>query len=451
MNLRDQQGSALILVLSMIIIFTILAGIILSAGLIQQRFVYKEVLRLQALYIAEAGVYHAMQKLRNNPFWETSNMRPEGFPCTVSLENVGGYYFIRSTVTVSNQQVTVRAKVVENPPPPFDVAIYLWDGASRLNVAGSTIINGDIEAGQWGVQQNTLGGIPFSGALRGVTRYQDEMHAPFFDDELLKRFIRRLDFILTFGETISRPDNKAGKSNIFLPGELPVYFVEGDLILSPADSILLSTPKIIAASGDLSLEGPLLYGNGMHFLAGNQLSVRGEVKGENGIFYSAKHLLIEKGAIAGGQFLARQGIHVDDDAYLLYPSFLYLGGATEELTGHIELAGTARVDGVLIQGYFPDAEKEVKGRIVIGKDAVVRGGIFNPYETELHGSVYGSVLTSRFYFYQSPTRYINWLLDAKIDVQLRPESFHVPLLFNPKPDLAVVSWDVDRQDVSKQE
>ncbi|MCA9173313.1 MAG: hypothetical protein KDB14_02375, partial [Planctomycetales bacterium] len=71
--------------------------------------------------------------------------------------------------------------------------------------------------------------------------------------------------------------------------------------------------------------------------------------------------------------------------------------------------------------------------------ATVRGLIWNAGQTVLAGSVFGTVATTQFYQYASPTAYVNWLIDAYVDVIGRPDRFHLPLGFVGVNTPAVVS------------
>ncbi len=451
MTIKSEQGSALVSVLTIVVILTIMVGTILSVETIQQRFIHRDVERLQLLYEAEAGVYRAMQLLRENPFLEVSDtllILTENLASIVSIESVGGYYHIRSTTGPPNdirqRQMVVLATVAERVPSEFRRAVYLWDKTSRLNVAGRTVINGDIEVGQRGVSQNTIAGIRYTGESNGVSRFNPEITPPFFDDRLLQRSLS--DFDRAISDSLQRINayakNAEVTSSVLLPGELPIYFVEGDLLLTPADSALLIHPLMVIASENLEIEGPLRYAAGSHFLAGNRVRLQGQIQGENGVFYGRQSLSTSDNTAISGQLLSRREIVIRDGSYVFYPSLLFLGGSVDDYTGTIDIQGKSIVEGSLIHGHLLEEPKEARGHIIIGKDALVIGGIYNPYGTELHGTVHGSVLTHHFFFYRSPTRYVNWLLDVSIDTALRPENFHVPLLFNANPDLIVIDWEV---------
>ncbi len=442
MNTPRETGSALVSVLSIITILTILVGIMLSAETMQYRFIGNNTRQLQARYTAEAGVFSALRLLRVDPlneFLDSTLVPAQGLKSNVSVEVFGGYYLVKSEAIEGEQKTVLLATVGERPPEIFRRAVYLWDRDSHLNIAGATVINGDIEVGRKGIRQRTLKGARFTGELNGVSVYNPEIQPAYFDDRLLKRSIGRFEHILGNGTE----DNVASpQSPPLLPGHFPVFFADGDLHVTAADSSLLSKPVIVAVSGNLILEGPIRFANRSHFLAGDQIILRGVVTGEHGIFYG-RHAVNTMGVTESkGQFISLGEISVRDSSYLAYPSMLFLAGSETGSTGNIEISGISQVNGSVIHDTMSEQLSDVRGRVLVGSEAIVRGSIFNPYETEIHGILYGSLVTHRLFFYKSPTRYINWLWDATIDVNYRPEGFILPLMFSVNPEYEVLSWEV---------
>ena len=447
-SLQGQDGSALISVLSVIVIFTVLAGTILSVDMVQHRFIHRDVDRLQAFYQAEAGVYAGMSLLRMHPYLQMTDSVltvVDGMTSTVSIEAVGGYYYVRAKAGERQNEVTLRARVGERPPPALDRAVYLWDPTSRLNVAGATRIVGPIDVGMRGVRQSSLAGVRYTGVLEGVSSYDPDIEPPYFDDGILKRSLSRYDALLAGHITEATVPRSDVPEELLLPHELPVITLDSDVFISSADSVLLSTSAIVIAQGNMHIAGPLSFAKGTHFLAGGELRLQGTVTGEDGVFYGRQRLLTEGPTYSSGQFFSRGHMAIQDSAYVAYPSLLFLGGLVEEQSGAIEVSGRAHVEGNLIHGRYQEPARDVRGRIIVRDSALVVGSIYNPYETELHGTVYGSVITHQFYFYRSPTRYINWLFDAEVYRALRPRAFHVPLLFHRTPALQVLSWDIDHR------
>jgi hypothetical protein len=82
-TLFDTQGSALVLVLVMVTVITTIVGAVLMGALLQLRLILREKHRLQAFYLAEAGIYKAIWHLCGNGgrdiFWRPDNETIELF------------------------------------------------------------------------------------------------------------------------------------------------------------------------------------------------------------------------------------------------------------------------------------------------------------------------------------------------------------------------------------
>ena len=168
----------------------------------------------------------------------------------------------------------------------------------------------------------------------------------------------------------------------------------------------------------------------------------GNISGENMLIYAGKSLQIGGGAELSTQAISGNDIIIRDQAYLRYPSMLYTSQefAAERQEIIIDIRDQAMVDGTII--YPVQSSNFTSGlfRVRVADQAVVRGGIYTLGQTELEGKVLGSVLTHQFYFYESPSSYINWLKDAEIDLSGRPENYVIPLGFSEHPEYQILDW-----------
>jgi len=160
------------------------------------------------------------------------------------------------------------------------------------------------------------------------------------------------------------------------------------------------------------------------------------------LIYAGKSLQIGGGAELSTQAISGNDIIIRDQAYLRYPSMLYTSQefAAERQEIIIDIRDQAMVDGTII--YPVQSSNFTSGlfRVRAADQAVVRGGIYTLGQTELEGKVLGSVLTHQFYFYESPSSYINWLKDAEIDLSGRPENYVIPLGFSEHPEYQILDW-----------
>ena len=128
---REENGSSLVVVLAMITILSTLAGAAMAVQLAQRRFFQADRNTIQAQYTAEAGLYAAIERLKEDNFWrplEKELSLPGHLSPIVSIDSFGGYLVLVSTGEEASRQVTIRALLGVAPPGEFDAAVYLWDG-----------------------------------------------------------------------------------------------------------------------------------------------------------------------------------------------------------------------------------------------------------------------------------------------------------------------------------
>ncbi len=73
--------------------------------------------------------------------------------------------------------------------------------------------------------------------------------------------------------------------------------------------------------------------------------------------------------------------------------------------------------------------KKDKTKISISKNSNLNGIIWSEAYVELLGSVNGSIATNLFYFYDPPTKYLNWLINAELIYDRNIHKQVLPLVF----------------------
>jgi hypothetical protein len=168
-----------------------------------------------------------------------------------------------------------------------------------------------------------------------------------------------------------------------------------------------------------------LIPDGSEFLSTGAITIRGKSRSDFALFYGAAGVTVDGTRELGGQFISKSRITFSGAAAVPYPSTAVL--LSEPSVGQIVLASGASFDGTLI--FEPTDVDRIPqhANILVSDDAIARGAIFNGAATEVGGEVIGSVVTKSFYFYSSPSTYVNWLYDSTIAVHDRPSSFLLPV------------------------
>ncbi len=212
---REQDGASLLVTLVMISVTAVIVSAVLMFHLAQYRFIRRDAHRVQSRYAAEAGIYAAMDRLQQNPFWTAQDeviVLPLEQESRVTMEHFGGYVLIQSVAQYRRSRTTVRALVGDVPPPAFHNAVMLWDFESSVHAAGHTRITGDIVVGQRGLRESTFKRRRFTGSIEGTVHKVPDLAAPHFNGHFLHRVMDRLDDVLdeppsdaTGSETEPRP------------------------------------------------------------------------------------------------------------------------------------------------------------------------------------------------------------------------------------------------------
>ncbi len=447
-SLKGENGSSLVSVLIVITIISFLVGCVMMGMILQNRFIQRDVDEIRNLYIAEAGLYHfladsTLPLIPKRGSIQVELMDGRGV-ATISAKPFGGFLSVTSSAGRDEQKETIRVLVGEQANHLFDYSIILGDTYSALNLAGTTSIKGDIATGPAGIKKSSFRGKRFEGSFNGRVKRAEESLFPEFDNAFFAREIEHCRSL------IKRPPEKAlllnpGKINLSkkkLPESRDMVFVDGNLELSASSVTGLPKDLTIVVTGNLTLKGQIKFESNSRFIAGDSLKIMGSVNGDHALFYAEQEITIDSKQPFSGQLLANGGVSILGKSYLKYPSVIYTNGTIENGTrgGRVKVSGESLIEGLMLIPEPGETITEDNMRLIAGKGTKIKGGIYNTAKSELHGEVAGSVLTMQFYFYRSPTAYINWLKDVVIDVKERPENYTVPLGFSETRRFEVLEW-----------
>jgi len=446
-NVGEEEGAALPSVLIIIVMISLMAGTVLMGLVVQGRFIQRDIDALKARYTAEGAVFQYLAALSRNEVPNKEIVLPDSSRAKVEAEQFGGFLKLTSTAGMGKARIKIQVLAGIGADSVFRDAVALGDISSALNLAGDMEIQGDIRTGRLGVKTTDFKGSVFSGTVDGNIHRADTSALPVFDKTLFQEEIRQFR-----AKTIARPSH----ARIITPGRYraeeirewtssdssAVIYIDGDVEIFSRKKISWPRPLTIIAGGNIMLRGDIAYRPFTKIISGDTLSLSGNITGSHGLFFADKKLSVEEDVSVSGQFIAGREISVGDQAYLKYPSLLYLETVSEETVrkGKIELTGRSRIDGIVIVPPPEAGRTEDRMKLTVGKEALVRGAIYNGARTELHGKILGSVSTFQFYFYHSPTAYINWIKDTRIDLSGRPSNFVVPLGFGKNENYRLLDW-----------
>jgi hypothetical protein len=424
--------------------------------LLQLRLILREKHRLQAFYLAEAGIYKAIWHLSGNGgkdiFWRPGNEAIEIFDNQMAASTVqqwGGFLQVSSTANVRRAGKSIRVLLGEQPPAPFQQAVFVGGVDYPLVVTGRNRIIGDVTVGPEGVKKGRIKGRDFEGEhlVDGKVIRQRRPQMPYFNPVMMETVLRK------YLEVLENPSgDQVFGGRTFVDGEMPPlaearnFYVHGDVQLNYSDAnTTIRGPGMISSAGNIVVQNHTKITGYMELIAAGKIIVEDEARLENCILFARQGIEVSGDGKIEGQLFSPGDIVLKERAVLSYPALVYSPGALRDQTwqGQISLQDQATVRGTVI--LFPNKKHhdETYDATIfsLGKNAKVVGAVYSRNHTSQQGTIYGTVITGQFFLYESPTIYLNWLQDAVTDRSQLPEGFLLPIGFNERPWLEVLKWE----------
>lgn len=297
---------------------------------------------------------------------------------------------------------TLKRAFLFAPKAPNPATLYLTETDKSLKITGKTILKGSLYIPERGIERAYIEDKNFEGDhLFYGTKEKSSKKLP-----LLKE--KYIDFSIT--EWL-KYENYTSLQEIY-----------SDSIFSfhePISYFFSAGPLYI---NDISLKGNLIIHSTDSIIIGPSASL------ENIILISPR-MRIEENFKGNFQAYVTEKMVLEPNVHLQYPSVILLNDKDDafhrEERPLIELNEKATLlGGVLITTTSPDFRKQPLFKIASGAEFV--GFAYIDGQTELSGSLLGSLYTKTFYLKTKAASYTNHLVDAKIDGTDIPDYFLFP-------------------------
>lgn len=144
----------------------------------------------------------------------------------------------------------------------------------------------------------------------------------------------------------------------------------------------------------------------------------------------APKITFESGFTGTLQAFASQGITLENNVTLNYPSVVCVNNETED-NSKIEIKKGCKITGAIV--LFGNKNEMIdKNSIEIGADGLLFGDIYCTGKLFLKSKVYGSVYTNRFFYKTESATYDNTIADIEINTTKRPNYFIAVPIFDSK-------------------
>lgn len=447
----QEEGSALVTVLFIAVIFSLSLLILLS--LLQQHsiFLHRKASFLTAKYQAEGGLFKALDYLNGLPQSEypfrsdTLMIQLSGEDSATSTYRIwGGYLSLTSSAEKRNTRYDFSTLAGRDNASWHQYALLLNPENFSLTVTGDTHLQGDVITGSAGVRKAAFRGRPYSGSrpvygkilktrqdLRPIPdrHYLDRLYE-YFRSQFSGKEIPALETVI---------ENNSLQVNLSESGEAGIYFATAQLLQMRPWKI--RGPGTIILTEPLSLDLPIQFSQQVALLSRESILLNNAVELRKALVYSPKEIVLENMQHFSGQLFSETAIILDNSQtseLSLVTVYAKNGNAYLRVRNH------SRVDGGL---FFLHQDSSLtsahsNGKIHIESTAHVDGLVYSDHLLTLEGSVAGTVITDRFHFYYSPTDYFNWINGGKIIHSERKEDFPMPLFFKKETNnLAALNYE----------
>ncbi|MFA5669459.1 MAG: hypothetical protein WC967_09445 [Balneolaceae bacterium] len=443
--LTNEEGSALITVLLITLILSLFIGSVLGGLYVQSQFIQQDINHTKALYKAEEGAmrYLSDQQGKEQLGISDSTTIVLADSSTVQIQRTlfGGYWLLRSSATVGKQQVQVAQLVGEVPDSIFNYAVALKDSTSSLNLILQTTLKGNVLLGREGIRSSNFKGDPFRGTFDGeVINTTMSQAFPLFDTLSVEQQLHSYETLFKGNQLQRFPEPNPSVLNTL--SESDTLFSSSSYEWELNEATKIPPNAVLFVNGNLYIRGEGKLGDFTQLVVKDTLVVDANIKGNHLLLYAGKRIEVRGESEMMAQLLTKGRVELSGRTYLRYPSGIYSSSSTfsGEQEEVIHLKDQTIVDGYVMFASEVNSFSQNQYRIRIEDEAIVRGSVYTQGQTELSGTVYGSVLTNQFFFYESPTNYINWLKNVVIDRKQRPAEYVVPIGFSDSTKFKVLDW-----------
>lgn len=462
LSCRD-EGLAFITVLILMLIVILIVSSVIFVGHLQYRFIRRDAIRLQAMYLAEAGIYQSLADDRefdvaagttasfHKPSAERTFRYPEGGTAQVIIHPWGGFLRLDSKVDLKGQTATVRALVGQKIPDAFGAAVILDRIDYPLVVAGETSITGDAYVGRNGVREGVIHTEPYKGAklVDGQIVKSDKSLFPEFDPNLLSQSLSDIEDLLKEPAKgrVYYNSLTIDTANDSLLGDGKNLFVYGDLNILQITAPNTIPSCTLTVAGNLNVYANIRFSPWTALAAGKAIHLAG-CQFSKVLLMAHDSIHIASGCSGDAQLLSRGKIVLEGGANLTWPSLVYVETdepAKDIFRPRIVLEPGSRIVGSVILWSPRKTSIQEQDLFVIHKGAEVHGLVFTNDWLDISGTVSGCAAAGSIYLYVSPTTYVNWMYNAVINRTQLESDFVLPIGFAGSSDYTEISWQQLKQ------
>ena len=410
--LKLKSGALQLTLFISIIIAVLLMGFVLLLHS-HKRFQVQTNFIVETTQNAQKGIEYALlHSIRLKDTVAISLEEPNFKTLKIHRDFWGVFETVTSVSTIKTNHFQKIALIGAKSKDQIRTALYLQDTHKPLVVVGETKIEGLVFLPKQGVKAGTISGHSYTGSqlIYGPTKQSSSL--PPLATETV-------DYIESIEHQISEISNaqfitiESGtySNSFFKP--VQIHFSQSNIVLN---EVQLTGHMIVQSSTKITVSPSAVLKD---------------------VILIAPEIEIQNNVISNFQAFASKRISIGESVQLQYPSALILNknqdisqpnNTGEKEKPSIQIGKSSVVKGVLVY-LGTDPLSNYKTQIELQKTSVLKGELYCNQNTELKGTVYGTVFTKNFIANQFGSIYQNHIYNGKINVHQLPKKY-VGLLFN---------------------
>ena len=340
---------------------------------------------------------------------------------SIKLEKEQWGVFDLFTVTAFHEKLKVkRSAIIGNYKyDSTNVALFVADQGKPISITGNAEIKGNCVLPESGFKRAYIEGKNFTGSRMVDGKIKKSASSlPELNNNIAKL---NVDFFLN---KYVNNSNKVIAFEDLKKDTLAVSFQDSVTILYSSSPITLDY---------LFLQGKIIVLSEQNIHISNNANL-------NDIICVAPSIQVENDFSGKLQLFARDSIIIEENCHLKYPSVI---GITIPQAGskspYIRIEDNTIINGlVFIHQGMTTLDKQPVLRIA--KEAIIKGQAYCNGYTEIKGSVYGALYTTKFILSTASSIYDNMLMDADIDIFKLSSNYVGVDFINEQTQGSVIKW-----------
>lgn len=350
----------------------------------------------------------------------------------VSYRFNGLFYEVSAASRFGKDSAIVISTYACKPDSVFDNAVIISSNTDNAVFAGMTKITGNIFA-----TTNRFSGGNIFGIRNNPDKYLDGdiiktnyVKEKLFTDSLVVKQLRKLQSV---------NQSKIYNGDLYIDANsldsINGFAISGNLIIKGESGYSKRKNEIVVfVNGAVAFEEKTKIENKMTIYCDSTIDIRANSNLSNAVLVSRAGINVHHdNKLKNVQLLTAKNIFINNSVFE-FPSIIcsYVNPSDEwALNNKIKIEGSL-INGTVMLLSGAVGLSQNKSKIEIDSKSRIQGVVYSENNSDISGSVIGSVYTYKFQHYKEPTEYVNWLIDLKVNRKELSKWFLLPVGFTNK-------------------